>query len=152
MAPPTLCFSQGEAKKRLNWAGILFFQDRWKTVEQASISCSRKYASQVIYQKKFGKYRGFCVRFDGRLGFPGGLLDPGESIETALNRFKKQKKVCKGKAFLFKQGDIRGDGRGQSSHQLRRLAQFELQSGSKVFLFIEIKIDEKATQSDWHQT
>lgn len=117
-------------------------------MEQASISCSRKYASQVIYQKKFGKYRGFCVRFDGRLGFPGGLLDPGESIETALNRFKKQKKVCKGKAFLFKQGDIRGDGRGQSSHQLRRLAQFELQSGSKVFLFIEIKIDEKATQSD----
>jgi len=26
------------------------------------------------------------LRFDGRLGFPGGLLDPGESIETALNR------------------------------------------------------------------
>lgn len=26
------------------------------------------------------------LRFDGRLGFPGGLLDPGENIETALNR------------------------------------------------------------------
>jgi len=26
------------------------------------------------------------LRFDGRLGFPGGLLDPGETIETALNR------------------------------------------------------------------
>ena len=64
-------------------------------MEQASISCSRKYASQVIYQKKFGKYRGFCVRFDGRLGFPGGLLDPGESIETALNRFKKRKRFAK---------------------------------------------------------
>lgn len=26
------------------------------------------------------------VRFDGRLGFPGGLLDAEENIETALNR------------------------------------------------------------------
>ena len=26
------------------------------------------------------------LRFDGRLGFPGGLIDDGENIETALNR------------------------------------------------------------------
>merc|ERR1719470_807623 len=26
------------------------------------------------------------LRFDGRLGFPGGLLDAEENIETALNR------------------------------------------------------------------
>eukprot|EP00092_Neocalanus_flemingeri_P004847 GFUD01005216.1.p1 GENE.GFUD01005216.1~~GFUD01005216.1.p1 ORF type:complete len:199 (+),score=46.59 GFUD01005216.1:34-630(+) len=26
------------------------------------------------------------LRFDGRLGFPGGLIDEGENIETALNR------------------------------------------------------------------
>ena len=34
-------------------------------------------------------------RFDGRLGFPGGLLDPGETIETALNRFLKKKTQIK---------------------------------------------------------
>ena len=26
------------------------------------------------------------VRFDGLLGFPGGLVDPGESVEFGLNR------------------------------------------------------------------
>jgi len=26
------------------------------------------------------------LRFDGRLGFPGGIIDPGETIELALNR------------------------------------------------------------------
>jgi len=26
------------------------------------------------------------LRFDGRLGFPGGLIDPGENVEEALNR------------------------------------------------------------------
>ena len=26
------------------------------------------------------------VRFDGLLGFPGGLVDPGESVEVGLNR------------------------------------------------------------------
>ena len=25
-------------------------------------------------------------RFDGRLGFPGGLIDPGENVEEGLNR------------------------------------------------------------------
>ena len=25
-------------------------------------------------------------RFDGRLGFPGGLVDPGENVEEGLNR------------------------------------------------------------------
>ena len=26
------------------------------------------------------------LRFDGLIGFPGGLVDPGEDIETGLNR------------------------------------------------------------------
>ena len=26
------------------------------------------------------------MRFDGKLGFPGGLVDPGEDIVTGLNR------------------------------------------------------------------
>ena len=26
------------------------------------------------------------MRFDGKLGFPGGLVDPGEAIVTGLNR------------------------------------------------------------------
>ncbi|XP_023342199.1 U8 snoRNA-decapping enzyme isoform X2 [Eurytemora carolleeae] len=26
------------------------------------------------------------MRFDGKLGFPGGILDPGENAETGLNR------------------------------------------------------------------
>ena len=26
------------------------------------------------------------VRFDGLLGFPGGLVDPGETVEVGLNR------------------------------------------------------------------
>ncbi len=25
-------------------------------------------------------------RFDGKIGFPGGLIDPGENTETGLNR------------------------------------------------------------------
>ena len=26
------------------------------------------------------------MRFDGKLGFPGGLIDPGENVVTELNR------------------------------------------------------------------
>ena len=26
------------------------------------------------------------LRFDGRLGFPGGIIDSGENVEDALNR------------------------------------------------------------------
>ena len=26
------------------------------------------------------------MRFDGKLGFPGGLIDPGENVVTGLNR------------------------------------------------------------------
>lgn len=26
------------------------------------------------------------MRFDGTLGFPGGLIDPGEDVLTGLNR------------------------------------------------------------------
>ena len=25
------------------------------------------------------------MRFDGKLGFPGGLIDPGENVVTGLN-------------------------------------------------------------------
>ena len=26
------------------------------------------------------------MRFDGKIGFPGGLIDPGENVVTGLNR------------------------------------------------------------------
>ena len=53
---------------------------------QASISRACKYASQVLVNGEEERQRYLDFRFDGRLGFPGGLLDPGESIEIALNR------------------------------------------------------------------
>ena len=33
------------------------------------------------------------VRFDGLLGFPGGLVDPGESVECGLYRHKTDEPV-----------------------------------------------------------
>jgi len=42
-------------------------------------------------EKLWGKHQiralvNLHMRFDGRIGFPGGLIDPGENTETGLNR------------------------------------------------------------------
>ena len=38
------------------------------------------------------------LRFDGLLGFPGGLVDPGENVVKGLNR-ELQEEINLGKVF-----------------------------------------------------
>ena len=45
------------------------------------------------YLTLFNEILIYLLRFDGKLGFPGGLIDDGEDTETGLNREVKVNKL-----------------------------------------------------------